>query len=417
MYGEFFVSVCLSGGTAVFFDGLIDLMPSDGHAIDLVSGVPTVLGCIELPTSAHTVMCGGEAITESVAELIHPHLQLNNIYGPTETQWMISKQYGSLVDFTISPASIGRPMANNTCFVVHPVSMVLQPVGVYGELLVGGVQVMQGYVNREKLTTEKFIRNLWPSTDPSGRDVVYRTGDLVRWYDDGELEFAGRIDFQVKLRGYRIELGEIENILRTQEGVTEAVVLVREDVGTDSNLVAYVYPASLANDINLLKRVLCVALPSYMVPSFFVGIDEWPRTSSGKIDRKRLPPPDQHLDNFTMVAPRSESEILIRDVFADVLGLDRERVSVESSFFDLGGNSLSAVRLVTKLQQSDSRFCGILATDVFAHPTVASLAQIVNQHDSLQKSENRLPLIAVVCPEEDVEYPVSWNQSQLLTVH
>jgi hypothetical protein len=224
-----------------------------------------------------------------------------NYYGPTEvTVYATARRVHS----SRRLRSIGIPLSNVTCYVVDPdaTAPTLQPIGVWGELWLGGVQVARGYLNRPELTADKFVRNPWLHTDPSGRGVVYRTGDRVRWYADGEIEFGGRIDFQVKLRGQRIELGEIEHALRAQPGVDEVVVLLHADA-----LVAYVSPASVvvidvvAGGGGFTKavpfgRVACLAgasaaLPAYMLPSVVVGVEEWPRTSSAKIDRKRLPVP------------------------------------------------------------------------------------------------------------------------------
>ena len=246
------------------------------------------------------------------------------------------------------------------------------------------MQVARGYLRRPELTAERFVANPWAWSDPSGRGVVYRTGDRVRWYADGELEFGGRIDQQVKLRGQRIELGEVEHALRAQAGVVEAVVLLRTDgVGGEPRLVAYVSPASVVSvetgsDAAAFEGVsgLCGArdaLPAYMLPSVVVGVDSWPRTSSGKIDRKQLPPPGAvGLDPSAVVAPRSSAEAAARDVFASVLGVDASGVSVDASFFELGGNSLRAVLLARRLSEALGRQVGI--AEVLQRPTVAGLA-------------------------------------------
>ena len=259
----------------------------------------------------------------------------------------------------------------------------LQPVpaGTPGEVCFGAC-VARGYLQREELTAERFVPNPWRESDPSGRGVVYRTGDRVRWYADGELEFGGRIDFQVKLRGQRIELGEIEHALRSQPGVDEAVVLL--DTNLEA-LVAYVSPAAAvaggaaeggftaAASFSGVPSVGGVAglLPSYMVPSFVVGVGEWPRTSSAKIDRKMLPSPDVAASTADVVLPRTEAEAVARDVFASVLGLEAEGVSVEASFFELGGNSLTAVRAAQRLQLPS-------VSAVFLNPTPAKLAPLLS---------------------------------------
>ena len=306
-----------------------------------------------------------------------------------------------------------------------------QPVGVWGELWLGGVQVARGYINRPEKTAEAFVANHpWPETDPSGRGVVYRTGDRVRWYADGELEFGGRIDFQVKLRGQRIELGEIEHALRSQPGVVEAIVLLSKELDA---LVAYVSPLAVfkgippqksgftdalhLTDLNALQGVRD-ALPEYMVPSLVIGVDEWPRTSSGKIDRKRLPAPDGFAAGKTeVVAPRSAAEAAVYDAFAAALGLDAETISVEASFFELGGNSLRAVVLAQRLTSALGHT--VSAAEVLQRPTVAALASTHDAHDDCDTNDTHTVVTSTVDASALLSsaHPVSWNQSQLLTVH
>merc|ERR1719197_1526273 len=212
---------------------------------------------------------------------------VKNYYGPTEvTIDSAGKRFNHAKIDGLS--FIGTPLQNVLCCVATPEKLVLQPAGIYGELLLGGVQVSRGYVNRPALTAEKFIASPWPDLDPTGRGVAYRSGDSCRWTASAELDFAGRIDFQVKLRGLRIELGEVEHALRALEGVEEAVALVR-GAGVDARLVAYVSPVAAA--ASELRSALRQTLPAYMVPSVLVGVAEWPRTSSGKLDRQQLPAP------------------------------------------------------------------------------------------------------------------------------
>ena len=264
---------------------------------------------------------------------------------------------GRLVRGAERLASIGSALCNVTCHVADLRYESLCAIGVWGELWLSGVQVARGYLSRPEKTAEAFAASPWINTNPSERAVAYRTGDRVRWYADGELEFGGRIDFQVKLRGQRLELGEIEHAMSAQPGVIEAVVLLVQDLEA---LVAYISPASAvvgpqADDLPkessvVFERATSLhgvrdVLPAYMVPSLVVGVDEWPRTSSGKIDRKRLPPPDARANARELVAPRSAQEATVRECFAAVLRIAVEAISVEASFFELGGNSLRAVAL------------------------------------------------------------------------
>ena len=345
------------GDTCVFLDSqlsLLDLKNSQG--IDVLCSVPSVLASAQISTDVKVVISGGEVLTEGIVRNVlgSPHRRLVSLYGPTENsivathrevtgKEMKRNQLCDLNNFT-GLSSIGKPTGNVKCYVADPDTLVLQPIGVYGELLLGGVQVARGYLNRPKLTKEKFIPSPW---NPSLQDILYRTGDSVRWCENGELEFGGRIDFQVKLRGLRIELQEIEHALRAQRSVTEAVVLLRADIDTPA-LVAYVQPPESARDPILLQS-LKQGLPAYMVPSYSVGVEDWPRTSSGKIDRKLLPNPENFKTSEEIIKPRTDMEMTVRDGVAEILQREPDEVSVEANFFNLGGNSLTAVQLSRKL--------------------------------------------------------------------
>ncbi|PON17206.1 hypothetical protein C2W62_14410 [Candidatus Entotheonella serta] len=231
-----------------------------------------------------------------------------------------------------------------------------------GELYIGGIQVARGYFNRPALTAERFIEH-----PEFGR--LYKTGDLCRWLSDGNLEYLGRTDFQVKLRGFRIELGEIESALLAQAGVVEAVVVAREDHRDDTRLVAYVVASeSVDLDVSGLEEVLSTQLPSYMVPGAFVSLEHLPLTPNGKLDRRALPAPVRQVGESR--EPRSPKEEILCEVFAEVLGLDR--VGIDEDFFALGGHSLLATRLVSRVRS-------VLGVEVavrtlFEAPTVAQLA-------------------------------------------
>ena len=307
VYNIFSSLVVHCGPCCLLYDGSTLAMPSKEEKYSRVAAVPSILVIARLPRAVQHVEVGGEALTQNAVDNVRAGVNIYNYYGPTEVAIWSTRRVVVRADITSRLASIGRPLCNVTSFVVDPISsfcsMQPQAVGVFGELWLGGVQVARGYLNRSEKTAEAFIANPWPSIDPSGQTVFYRTGDRVRWYADGELEFGGRIDFQVKLRGQRLELGEIEHALCSIPSVIEAIVLLRTDVGEPS-LVAYVHPISLIGGDDLedncnampFDRVSALAatrdaLPAYMLPSLVVGIDEWPRTSSNKIDRKKLPLP------------------------------------------------------------------------------------------------------------------------------
>jgi amino acid adenylation domain-containing protein len=289
------------------------------------------------------ILCGGEAWSQELVNQLLPTCKtLWNMYGPTETTiWSAVQQVRT------DGVLIGHPIANTQFYVVdsrlQPV-----PVGVPGELLIGGDGLARGYLNRPDLTAEKFIPNPF-SMDGNSR--LYRTGDLVRYRADGQIEFLGRIDHQVKLRGFRIELGEIETALKRHPSIQQAVVIVREDTPNNQRLVAYFVPsADPQPDHNDLRALLKHRLPDYMVPSDFVAMRELPLTPNGKIDRKALPAPEgKRTKDHKYLAPRDTFEQNLCEAWAAVLSLDK--VGIRDNFFDLGGHSLLAVQLWLRIQQ------------------------------------------------------------------
>ncbi|WP_308404058.1 non-ribosomal peptide synthetase [Streptomyces rhizosphaericus] len=308
------------------------------------------------------VLVGGEALPAELADrLVDAAASVTNLYGPTETT--IWSTGGAVGDGSARRGSIGRPIANTRVYVLDAA---LQPVpaGVTGELYIAGAGLAHGYLNRAALTAERFVA--CPYGAPGER--MYRTGDLVRWSAGGDLEYAGRADHQVKVRGHRIEPGEIEAALLRHEEVARAAVVVREDRPGDRRLVAYVIGTARAAQ---LREHLTHALPSYMVPAAFVPLDALPLTPNGKLDRKALPAPgfDDALGGRT---PRTPAEETLRGLFAEVLGVPE--VGIDDSFFDLGGDSIVAVRLVGRARRAGF---GIAVKDVFAHRTVAALAGAV----------------------------------------
>ncbi|HEX7242145.1 MAG TPA: phosphopantetheine-binding protein, partial [Longimicrobiaceae bacterium] len=271
---------------------------------------------------------------------------------------------------------IGRAVANTQLYVLdgrlEPV-----PVGVAGELYIGGVGMARGYLGRPELTAERFVPD--PHRGVAGARL-YRTGDVGRRRADGEIEFLGRTDHQVKVRGYRVELGEIEAVLRGHEQVREAVVLLREDVPGQQRLVAYVTgeagaeltAAELRGHLARLRAYLAERLPEYMVPSAFVVLEQLPVTSNGKIDRRALPAPERASEE-EYVAPRTAVEELVAEIWAELLRL--ERVGVTENFFQLGGHSLLATQVVSRLRKTLGIEVPLSA--MFEQPTVEALTRIV----------------------------------------
>ncbi|HVF59869.1 MAG TPA: amino acid adenylation domain-containing protein [Thermoanaerobaculia bacterium] len=307
-------------------------------------------------------LCGGEVLPEELAAKLLPLVgSLWNLYGPTETTI-----WSSVAEVRAGePVRVGPPLANTHFYVVdrsfHPV-----PVGLPGELLIGGDGLARGYLGRPELTAERFV------ADPFGGagGQVYRTGDLVRWRSDGRLEFLGRLDHQVKVRGFRIELGEVEAALAMQPGVERAVVVARED-SADKRLVAYMVGEA---EPARLREALHERLPEYMVPSVFVRLEALPLTPNGKVDRKALPEPVA-APAAEYLAPRTLAEVLLAEIWSEVLR--RERIGVHDDFFDLGGHSLLAMRVVARLYHAAG--VELPLRTVFEAPTLGDLARALER--------------------------------------
>ena len=345
------------------------------------------------------VISSGEALSVALQERFFARstAQLHNLYGPTEAAvdvayWQCSS--GS----TFASVPIGRPIANTQCYVldggIEPV-----PLGVAGELYIGGVQVGRGYLNRPELTAEKFIAN------PFGAGRLYKTGDLVRWLADGNLEFLGRLDDQVKVRGFRIELGEVETALLQHPAVREVVVVAREDVPGDKRLVAYtVQKKDQSFEVSDLRQFLKATLPEYMVPSTFVVLDSIPLSSNGKTDRRALPIPNQLGDDITYTPARTLLEEQLTDIWAKALGL--QRVGIHNDFLDLGGHSLLAIELVSRIRQTLGVELPIVK--LFNNPTVAKLSNYFQQlppQDYVRRN--------IYPASRAAALPVSFSQQQL----
>ena len=268
-----------------------------------------------------------------------------NEYGPTEaTVWSTVHECGQ-EDLISVP--IGRPIANTRVYVLDE-RMELAPVGVKGELYIGGAGVARGYWNRPELTAEKFVPNPYGGAG----ERLYRSGDVVRWRDAGELEYLGRMDEQVKIRGYRIEPGEVEAVLREHGGVREAAVVVVEEKGGGKRLLGYVvYRDGQRVESSHLRRYLQERLPEYMVPSVLLELTSMPLTANGKLDRRGLPKPDEvgQQGESGYVAPRTAMEELLCGIWSQVLGV--ERVSATGNFFELGGHSLLATQVIARVRE------------------------------------------------------------------
>ncbi|ULA62065.1 MAG: hypothetical protein LZF60_410001, partial [Nitrospira sp.] len=304
----------------------------------------------------------------------HPNIPLMNAYGPAECADDVAVhplRAAPAEDIVRMP--IGRAIQRTRLYIVN---RLLEPVplGVSGELCIGGVGVGRGYLEDPSRTAQAFVPDPFAS-EPGAR--LYRTGDLARYRPDGAIEYVGRMDYQVKIRGFRIELGEVESCLTDQDEVREAAVIVREDRPGEKRLVAYVVPQEgLAIDQEQVRRALQTQLPDYMVPSVFVSLASLPRTTNGKVDRRALPAPDlAALEHASHVAPRTLTEELLAGIWADILGL--ERVGVRDHFFELGGHSLLATQVVSRIRSAFQIELPLRAA--FECPTVANLAATVDR--------------------------------------
>ncbi|MBU9199697.1 amino acid adenylation domain-containing protein, partial [Burkholderia gladioli] len=357
------------------------------------------------------VVLGGEPIQAAkLAGIAAPRPVFVNSYGPTECSdvagWHVLSP--ELETYHDAPVPLGKPIPHARIHLLDAHGR-LVPLGVPGELCIGGVGVARGYLNRPELTAERFVR------DPFASDVkarMYRTGDLARYLPDGNIEYLGRNDFQVKIRGFRIELGEIEARLAEYPAVREAVVLAIGD-GADKRLVAYVVAKHDEQLIGAIRDHLAAQLPDYMVPTAFVRLDALPLSPNGKLDRRALPAPDSSaLARQVYEAPQGEIECALAEIWAELLGV--ERIGRHDSFFALGGHSLLAVRLTEQLRQ---RGLGLAVRDLFQTSDLSALAQRLEQQrgqsreiqvpDNLITRETQaitpelLPLVSLTQPEID----------------
>jgi len=309
--------------------------------------------------------------------------RLYNEYGPTEnTVWASVYEVKEWEEKGNVP--IGRGIRGTQLYVVGE-GMEPVPVGVAGELYIGGAGVARGYLNRPELTAERFVPDPFVSSHTTGGERLYRTGDLVRWLEDGNLEYLGRQDHQVKIRGFRIELGEIEAALQEYEGVRQAVVTAHSDETGDKRLVAYVvadpgnYESAHENGraelrINELREHLRGKLPEYMVPGSYVQLEKLPLNHNGKIDRKNLPQPDKEIPEQEYVGPRNSTEEILCRQWEEVLR--RERIGIHDNFFKIGGHSLLAAQLATRMRE---RFqVDIALRRMFEVPTIAQLSELLD---------------------------------------
>ena len=316
-----------------------------------------------------TLLCGGELLSPELGTyLLQQSEQLWNLYGPTETTIWSAAQ--NVTQQPAHPEQIGQPIANTRIHILDRQNQPV-PIGIPGELCIAGAGLAHSYLNRPELTAEKFIEvELFGQTER-----IYKTGDLARWLPDGNLEYLGRIDHQVKLRGFRIELGEIEAVLSQQDTVSEAVVVVHER-DTNKSLAAYFTAvAEHTPDLTVLRAALQAQLPDYMLPNSITLLEALPLTPNGKIDRKALPEPDQIQGTGTAIPPRDLIECQLLAIWQQVLGSDQ--LGIQDDFFAVGGHSLLAMRLISLTQQKFDIQLPVAV--LFQHKTIAQLAELIRQ--------------------------------------
>ncbi|MDR6962097.1 amino acid adenylation domain-containing protein, partial [Pseudomonas brassicacearum] len=396
-----------SGGSIEVVTNVLELQQGE-HDITLINTVPSALKALlesgGLGKGVDTVNVAGEALKRSLVETLFEQTQVKrlcNLYGPSETT-----TYSSWVSMAREDgfaAHIGKPVANTQFYLLDEHKQPV-PLGVPGEIYIGGAGVARGYLNRDDLTAERFLKDPF-STSVNAR--MYRTGDLGCYLPDGNIEYLGRNDDQVKIRGFRIELGEIEAKLARHDALKEAVVVAREDVPGDKRLVAYFtqHSPDEAVEIEALRTYLQAQLPAYMVPAAYVRLETLPLTPNGKLDRKALPAPDlDAVISRGYEAPQGEVETTLAQIWQDLLKV--ERVGRHDHFFELGGHSLLAVTLIERMRQAG------LSADVrvlFGQPTLAALAAAVGSGKEISVPAN---LIALDCERITPELLPLANLSQ-----
>ncbi|WP_338282824.1 amino acid adenylation domain-containing protein, partial [Corallococcus caeni] len=396
----------VSGGTVVVAENALALAGlKEGQRVTLLNTVPSAVAELVrsggIPSSVETVNLAGEALPNRLVQALYalPQVkEVNNLYGPTEDTTYST--HARVERGAKTEPRIGRPLEGTQAYVLDTHGQPV-PVGVPGELYLGGEGLARGYLGQPGLTAERFVPNPYGAAGTR----LYRTGDKARWGRDGTLEYLGRMDFQVKVRGFRIELGEVETALGEQPTVRDVVVVVREDAPGDKRLVAYVVaqPGHTVESA-ALRSALKGRLPEYMVPSAFVVLEALPLNANGKVDRKALPKPEAGAERTRQyVAPRTKTEEVLTNIWAQVLGA--KQVGVEDSFFELGGHSLLATQAVSRIRTAFNIDLPLRA--LFESPTVAELARKVEsatQGDAVPK---------LVATARTGQEPLSFAQQRL----
>ncbi|MEH2000300.1 MAG: amino acid adenylation domain-containing protein [Nostoc sp.] len=373
------------------------------QSITHVTLPPTALAALPIVelSNLQTLIVAGEACSPKLIAEWSKGRRFFNAYGPTE-----STVCATLVECTSDDTqlTIGRAIANTQIYILDS-DLQPVPIGTPGELYIGGDGLARGYLNAKELTKERFIPHPFEEAEGSR---LYKTGDLARFLPDGNIEFLGRIDHQVKVRGFRIELGEIEALLSQHPDVQQAVVIAREDIPGDKRLVAYIVLNQIDASATTLKRFLQEKLPNYMVPAVFVILDSLPLTPNGKVDRQNLPACDRTRPDIeeTFIAPRNFTEEILVGIWAELLGL--EQIGIDDNFFNLGGHSLIAAQMLSRIREGFQ--VELFFHQIFANPTIAGLAGLIEQHSHLKQQLQR-PAIQPI--SRSGYLPVSFAQERV----
>ncbi|HEV2755336.1 MAG TPA: amino acid adenylation domain-containing protein, partial [Actinomycetota bacterium] len=386
------------------------------HGVTIVHFVPSMLTPYLAQGAARheprLTICSGEALSPQTVRDFKQRFdgELHNLYGPTEAS--IEVTFHRCEDDGRDSVPIGRPIANTAIYILDPGGNPV-PAGVPGELHIGGVGVVRGYLNRPALTADRFVPDPFSSV-PGAR--LYRTGDRARYLPDGNIEFLGRVDHQVKIRGFRIEPGEIEACLVTHDAVLDAVVVAVGDAGADTRLAAYVVGDGALPATAELRAHLSDHLPDYMIPAYFVVLDELPLTPSGKVDRAVLPAPEARREVEAAYAPpRTHDEEVLAGIWCEVLGL--ERIGIHDNFYELGGDSILSIQIVARAAAAG---LGLTPRLLFQHQTVAGLAAVAGGGEAVSVEQGAVTGDVALTPiqrwffERDLPERHHFNQSRLL---
>lgn len=398
-------AVLACGGCSVIVENILGLLEEEELSPTLINTVPSAMKAIleakKLPRSARTINLAGEPLKKGLVNDIFSTgsvTQVNNLYGPSEdTTYSSFAAFQSKLD--VEP-SIGKPIYNTDFYVLDD-KLSLVPIGVKGELYIGGSGLARGYLNSPELTQNSFIKNpFYDHNDPASSERLYKTGDMVKYLEDGSLSFNGRVDHQVKIRGFRIELEDIEQTLRQSSQVEDVLLIASNSNVDESQLLAYVIlhrnESELAPDeknrlvTDELNTILLESLPAYMHPSHFIFLDEWPLLPNGKINRKELPQYTSYEVEQNFQLPKTKIEKELVNIWQDVL--NKDSVGVMDNFFDLGGHSLLVVQIIARMQAKGVR---IAVAQFFSSPTIFEQAKLLSSGLNIEKvfhaPENLIP--------------------------